>query len=192
MALREADEMSGTTDLRSEHAGVARMLGIMDAMASRVGDGARFDGTELDEVIEFLRVFVDQCHHTKEEQLLFPALSAANVTSVAETVAILRADHERGRATAARIAALTDRLAEDDAAASAGLVEAMTDYTAHLRDHIRREEGDCFDVADRELPAPVQDELNVGYAQVERDVVGEGRHEAFHEMLDRLSRAYVA
>jgi len=184
--------MTGTTDLRSEHAGVARMLRIMDVMAGRVRDGARFDRTELDEVTEFLQVFVDRCHHTKEEQLLFPALSAANVSSVAGTVVVLLADHERGRATAARIAALTDRLAEDETAASAELVESMTEYAEHLRAHIRREEGDCFDVADRDLPAAVQDELNVGYARVEREVVGEGRHEAFHEMLDRLSRAYVA
>jgi hypothetical protein len=36
----------------------------------------------------------------------------------------------------------------------------------------------------------VQDKLAVGYERIERDVVGEGVHEGFHALLDRLSQAY--
>jgi len=89
--------MKATADLRSEHGGVARMLGIMDAMAARAGNGQHVDLDDLEQVVEFLRVFVDKCHHTKEEELLFPAIRAAGMTAVEPTVVFLEADHVRGR-----------------------------------------------------------------------------------------------
>jgi len=175
--------MKATADLRSEHGGVARMLGIMDAMAARARRGEHVDLDDLEHVIEFLRVFVDTCHHTKEEQLLFPAIRAAGMTATKPTLALLLSDHVYGREGVARIhAALPD---------PAELANALTAYTELLRAHIQREEADCFDVADRELPAAVQDELEEGYDRIEAEVVGGGVHEAFHALLDRLGEKYA-
>lgn len=168
------------------------MLGIMDAMAVRLDSGEEVVVEDLMQSIEFLRVFVDQCHHTKEEVLLFPAMRAANLTSAEETIVTLLDDHVHGREAAGGIAAATQRLANGDESASAQLAELMRGYTKLLHAHIRREENDCFDIADSELPAEAQDELVEGYERVERDVVGEGRHEAFHAMLDRLHGTYHA
>jgi len=186
----KVDRMSATADLRSEHHGVGTMLGILDAMAVRLESGGSVAVEDLEASIEFLRVFVDQCHHTKEEVLLFPAMRAANLTSAEETIVILLEDHVHGREAAGGIAAATRRMAEGDTSAPAQLAELMRGYTKLLHAHIRREENDCFDVADRDLPADVQDELVKGYERVEREVVGEGRHEAFHKLLDRLHEAY--
>ena len=189
-ATREVSEMSGTADLRSEHVGVGRMLGIMDAMARRARKDTPLDADNLAQTIEFLRVFVDQCHHTKEEELLFPAMRAANMTSAEKTIVSLLADHEQGREDVIQMAAAVHRLAEGDKSASAELADVISGYTRLLHAHIRCEENDCFDAADRELPIAVQDELAVGYERIERDVVGEGVHEGFHALLDRLSRTY--
>lgn len=182
--------MSATADLRSEHVGVGRMLDIMDAMAGCVRTGTPLDTSDLAQMVEFLRVFVDQCHHTKEEELLFPAMRAANRESTEETIVILRADHAKGREAVAWIATAAQRLAEGDESASTELADVISGYSRLLRAHILREEADCFDAADHELPMAVQDELNAGYERIERDVVGEGVHEAFHALLDRLSQAY--
>jgi hemerythrin-like domain-containing protein len=184
--------MSATADLRSEHGGVGRMLRIMDAMALRLRAGEQVAVDDLSQSIEFLRVFVDQCHHTKEEDLLFPAMRAAGMASAEETIVTLLADHVRGREAVARIAAATQRLADAEEAASVELAEATTEYTGLLRAHILREEGDCFTPADHELSPATQEELAEGYERIERDVVGEGRHEAFHALLDRLSQVYHA
>lgn len=187
----KGDAMTGTQDLRAEHAGVGRILSIMDVMARQMRAGASPNHDDLDHVIEFLRIFVDQCHHAKEEQLLFPALRTAGITAVDETLRILTAEHTHGRELVARIATAAGRLPGEEDYDNDGLVQAMTEFTALLRAHIRREENDCFSVADRELPPAVQDELNEGYDRIEREVVGEGRHEVFHELLDRLSKAYA-
>ena len=183
--------MKATADLRSEHGGVARMLGIMDAMAARARHVDHVDLDDLQHVIEFLRVFVDKCHHTKEEELLFPAIRAAGMTATEPAVRFLLADHVRGREYVARIQAALVHLTEPDEAALVGLSTALTEYTELLRAHILREEADCFDSADLELPAAVQDELEEGYERIEREVVGGGVHEAFHALLERLGEKYA-
>lgn len=182
--------MTATSDLRSEHQGVGRMLGIMDAMAGIARDGGRLDVGDLTQMIEFLRVFVDKCHHAKEEQLLFPAIAAANLTAVQATVDILMAEHAQGREAVAAIASATERLEAGDDTANAEFATLLPSYTHLLHAHIRREENDCFGPADRELPAAVQAQLDAGYDRIERDVVGEGIHEAFHALLDRMSVTY--
>lgn len=182
--------MSATSDLQSEHIGVSRMMSIMEHMALQTRAGQPPKSGDLAQAIEFLRVFVDKCHHTKEEQLLFPAIHDAGMTSVDEVVAVLLADHVKGRALVARIAAATHLLAEGDESASTELADAMAEYTTLLRAHIRREENDCFAPADRELPATAQHELAEGYERVEREVIGEGVHDGFHMLLDRLAADY--
>ncbi len=183
--------MTATEDLRLEHVGVGRMLGIMDVMTERIRAGSHTGAGDLAQVVEFLQVFVDQCHHAKEEQLLFPALRAGSATAHEEVLDVLTAEHAQGRELVAMIAAAADHRSDGGGdLKGAELAQAMAEYTKLLRDHVRREERDCFSVADRELPASVQDTLTEGYDRIERDIVGEGRHEAFHELLDRLSLAY--
>lgn len=182
--------MNATAELRSEHVGVSRMLAIMEAMAARLESGQPVESDDVAQAIEFLRVFADQCHHTKEEQLLFPAMLAEAVTSARETVRILMDEHVQARAAVSQIARDAQRLAEGDPSAAPELAERVRDYTRLLHGHIRREETDCFATADAELSPEIAQDLVAGYDRIERDVVGEGRHEAFHELLDRLSAAY--
>lgn len=183
--------MQATADLRSEHGGVGRMLRIMEGMALRIDGGALTVGDDLGDVIEFLRVFVDQCHHSKEELLLFPALHDAHVATMDDTIAALLDDHARGRGLVAKIAGGTEWGARHEAGVDTQLAGALREYASLLRDHIHREETDCFERADAELPHSVQDELQRGYDQVEEEVVGAGRHEAFHALLDRLAIQYL-
>lgn len=184
--------MIGTEDLRSEHVGVRRMLAIMTSMARAARQGQALEAGELDQVVDFLRVFVDKCHHHKEEQLLFPAMRAAGIASAEGTIDGLLAEHVQGRQAVAAIAMEAQRMGEGDESAKARIADVIDGYTALLDAHILREESDCFDVADRELPPSVQTELAEGYDRIERDVVGGGVHEAFHELLDRLGRKYLA
>lgn len=183
--------MNATADLRAEHIGVVRMLDIMDAMARRARSGESLDDGDLAQTIEFLRVFVDRCHHAKEEELLFPAIRAANMTSVEPTIAVLLEEHVRGREAVAKIELGTQRLARGDDGSGSEFADNVSSYTQLLRDHIQREERDCFGEADRELPASVKDELAEGYERIEQDVVGEGVHERFHQLLDRLGLTYI-
>lgn len=182
--------MHATADLRSEHHGVVKMLNIMDAMVERTQAGEAPAATDLNEVLEFLRVFVDRCHHSKEETLLFPAMRTAGLTSAEPTLVALLADHEHGRGAVAEIARQVERLERGEEGALSALTDTVSAYTALLRDHITREERDCFNTADLQLETSVKNELAEGYDRIEEEVVGHGVHERFHALLDRLAVAY--
>ena len=182
--------MTGTDDLRAEHRAVGRMLDIMDEVAGSARRGERVSLEDLSGVVDFLRVFVDTCHHSKEEELLFPAMRAERIPGADDVIAGLHADHVRGRDAVSRIALSAASPDAADGSTRAELVEAISGYTQLLRAHIVREERDCFDLADRELPPVVQERLNEGYERIEREVVGGGVHEEFHALLDRLARTY--
>lgn len=70
------------------------------------------------------------------------------------------------------------------------LAAAMSGYSGLLPAHIVREANGCFGPADTDPPTAVLEGLEDGYERIEAEVVGEGVHEAFHAVLDRLSPAY--
>ncbi len=60
--------------LKEEHAGIKLMLDILAKVCDRLESGERVDQGHLDQIPEFLKVFVDKCHRAKEEDILFPAM----------------------------------------------------------------------------------------------------------------------
>ena len=92
-------------------------------------------------------------HFELEEQLLFPALDS--LLGRTPIVTALIAEH---RALEALAAALRD----------APGVEKILEFTALLRNHIRREENELFQQAQADLPRPVLDLLG---AELDRRAV---------------------
>jgi hemerythrin-like domain-containing protein len=173
--------MRATTDLRTEHVAVLRMLDVLHVLGERAAAGcANDDAADIAECIDFLRGFVDRCHHAKEEELLFPAMRGDAQLDPAEEHMIgrLLADHAEAREAVARLEA-------------GEVAPAIERYETIVRPHIMLEENACFDIADRRLPPETQRRLAEGYESVERDVLGAGRHTAYMELLDRLGEKYL-
>lgn len=181
--------MKATDDLLSEHKGVLRMCGVLEGLAGGLSVGGPLPAQDLAEVLEFLAVFVDKCHHHKEEQLLFPAVRSLAGESTVQLIDKLLAEHDQGRALVATLRSAAKDT--EDGGARKQVVEASIAYAGLIREHIREEEERLFPEADRLVPAPQQEELEQGYESVEEEVIGPGRHEAFHHLLDRLEQAYV-
>ena len=71
--------MKATQQLKDEHEGVKIMLNILEQVCQELEAVGILNKEHFDGILEFLRVFVDKCHHGKEEDLLFPALIAVGV-----------------------------------------------------------------------------------------------------------------
>jgi hemerythrin-like domain-containing protein len=191
--------MKATADLWEEHKAVLRMLTVLEGLVARIGKGETPSADDLQKVVEFLRVFVDRCHHGKEEQLLFPALRKVADADTQRLIDRLLDEHEEGRAHAATLAAVAGFAPAAGAAVRTAPAcrpgeeaeYAMNGYIALLRPHIAAEQMTLFPTADKILPAEVQQELERGYTLVEEQVVGPGRHEAFEALLHELKERYV-
>ena len=61
-------------ELKHDHHVIQQVVAGMSVVAELLDSGKQVDPSVLVDLVQFLRVFADQCHHEKEEQHLFPLL----------------------------------------------------------------------------------------------------------------------
>jgi len=88
--------MKATQQLKDEHEGVLLMLRILDEVSRQLKSGGLIRNEHFEDILDFLKVFVDKCHHGKEEELLFPALVKAGIPHDGP-IAVMLFEHEMGR-----------------------------------------------------------------------------------------------
>jgi hemerythrin-like domain-containing protein len=164
--------------LLDDHRVILRALDLLEAAAARPPAGAP-PRAWWDELIAWLRAFADANHHGKEERCLFPALAKAGVPSEAGPVAVMLEEHDRGR-----------RLLQTmESGEGAERARAARDYVWLLREHIDKENGVLFPLADAVLDEPTRGRLDDELEAVESDW-GHGMPLARAEAeVDRLAAA---
>jgi len=184
--------MKATDELRSEHHGIEIMLRILQAVADRFGRGQEVDGKDLSNILEFLSIFIDKCHHGKEEEFLFPALENVGVPREGGPIGVMLQEHEKGRRLVAK---LKDALSGHES----GLVlrkeyaqKIIREYVALLDEHIAKENTVLFPMAEARLGPDKDKELVEAFEQLERERIGEGKHSEFHSLLHRFQMAFTA
>jgi hemerythrin-like domain-containing protein len=183
--------MKATQELKNEHRGIEQMLRVLSAISEKVGRGAPLHAEHMDGILEFLAVFVDKCHHGKEEEFLFPALEAAGVLREGGPIGVMLGEHEQGRQLVARLKGFVAGYRSGDQQAGAGFQRVVKDYVALLNQHITKEDTVLFPMADARLDAKQDADLFEAFEQLERERIGAGRHEAFHALLDQLQDTYL-
>ena len=182
--------MKAIQQLKEEHEGVKVILAVLERVCRKLEETRHLDQKHFEKILEFLKVFVDRCHHGKEEELLFPALAVAGVPKDGP-IRVMLQEHEVGRKYIRTMSDAFAGFASGDPSASGEIAKSGQDYIALLKDHIEKENNVLFAMADRLLPAEKQDELLEGFEKIEEERIGIGKHEEFHHLLEKLSAAYL-
>jgi hemerythrin-like domain-containing protein len=180
-----------TERLKEEHQGVKLMLRILKKAAERMHGGTAVPHEHLGQMAEFFRVFVDRCHHAKEEELLFPAMQEARIPEVEGLIRALREEHERGRGIAGSFADAVVRCGAGDHRAPAKIVAEARVYRDLLIAHIEKEDTVLYPMADEKLSGETQKALLDGFERIEEERIGAGTHERFHGVLRHLHSVYL-
>jgi len=181
--------MKATQQLKDEHEGIKIMLSILGQVRRQLEATGNLNKEHFVGILEFLKVFVDKCHHAKEEELLFPALVAAGVPKDGP-VAVMLHEHEMGRN---HIKAMNEDFAgyiAGDISLSKNIMQNIRGYILLLLDHIEKENNVLFVMADNLLSEKSQDELLKGFEKIEEERIGVGKHEEFHGLIKKLSGIY--
>lgn len=176
-----------TADLAEEHGGIMLMLKIIGKISGQLARGKDVDSGHLSKVVEFLRNFADRCHHGKEEGILFPELMKKNANPV--LINELLGEHKTGRDFIRGIAESLAKVRKGNPDAFHIAVN-MKGYSALLTEHIRKENNLLFPLADKALPENLQNEIEERFETLEREVIGEGKHEEYHGWLKELKAFY--
>ncbi|HHU05805.1 MAG TPA: hemerythrin [Clostridiales bacterium] len=173
-----------TQDLRKEHEAILFVLQIFDKMLQ---SGERDLETMLHyygEVLYFLKIFADKCHHGKEENYLFEELVNKGIPNEGGPVGVMLREHAEGRDY---IAQMSSSLDDKDLS---GFNEAAVNYRDLLRSHIDKENNVLFVMADRVLGEEEQNLLFEKFEQHEENVIGQGVHDKLHSMIDIWAEAF--
>ncbi|HEX2915649.1 MAG TPA: hemerythrin domain-containing protein [Chloroflexia bacterium] len=177
---------AATKTLRHEHQAVCQVLTVAEKAALRLEQGKEVPVSLFENVLEFLKVFVDRCHHSKEEDLLFPLMASAGIPVENGPIGHMLQDHEQGRALIALMSRGLDLWKAGDSNGKQLLIEGTYGYSALLRAHIQKENQVLFVLADSIFQPAEQEELNERFEDIEVNKLGAGTHERLHGMIDEL------
>lgn len=184
--------MNAIDELKKEHEAVRLTLNIIEKIGQQVVKTKEISRPEhLEQLFEFFTIFVDRCHHGKEEEQLFPALEKVGISREGGPIGVMLSEHQQGRDLVKKMKGLKDRILNGDSSAYEGLKESISAYTKLLNFHIDKENNVLFPMAIRNLPESRLQELKEGFDRIETEKIGAGKHEAFHKMLDELKKIYL-
>ncbi len=167
-----------TQDLKNEHEAILFVLQILDKMlessSSNVESALRYYG----EVVYFLKIFADKCHHGKEENYLFKALVEKGITNEGGPVGVMLREHALGRNYISQMSRSQDEKNIE------GFNNAAVLYRDLLRQHIDKENNVLFIMADKLINEQEQNILFQQFEQHEENVIGHGIHDKLHAMID--------
>ena len=181
--------MRTTEILMSEHRVIETVLACLEKMADETDAKGAIPVAEARDAVAFLKTFADRCHHMKEEDRLFPAMEKYGIPRDAGPTAVMRHEHEVGRAHVRRMDDATTAFDRGELVAAGRFSFEARAYVELLREHISKEDEILFPMADEMLPAAVHDELLRGFEHAEADM-GEGTHETFLAVAKRLCARY--
>ena len=156
-----------TDALVQEHRLIKRMLDLLEHNAQLTAVGAYRNYRFYLDGIDFIRNYADRFHHAKEEDVLFEALVTNGMPREHSPVAAMLMEHDRGRAFVKAmeeaVRQALDGIPGRDAVISANALA----YVALLREHIDKEDGILYPLAERVIPEHLRDGITAGYAAAE-------------------------
>jgi hemerythrin-like domain-containing protein len=184
--------MQPIKDLKMEHDAVQVTLRILDKICQQFEIPVKkFDIQHMDQLLEFFRVFVDKCHHGKEEELLFPALETIGVSHKGGPIEVMLHEHQQGREYVRIMADAIDQFKKGDWTSADEFVKTAREYINLLNQHIYKENNVLFPLAEKHLSKEELARLSEGFELIETKKIGIGRHDEFHKMLDDLESTYL-
>jgi hemerythrin-like domain-containing protein len=175
--------------LKNEHRVIEQVLACLERIVEQARGDARLPLKAARQAIEFFREFADHCHHAKEEERLFPALEAKGFSPDAGPTAVMRFEHEQGRAQIRAMEQAAEAASRGDPGALESFARHAAAYVVLLRNHIAKEDHCLFPMAEQVLSDQEDQALAAAFDNVEEEV-GPSRHEAYLELADELARRF--
>jgi hemerythrin-like domain-containing protein len=138
-----------TTSLRRDHELIEKVIKAMESTIQLLNDGKQIPESILLPVIDFSKNFTDVCHHSKEENSLFPALEQAGMPRHMGPIAMMLIDHERSREIGKEMeSSAKNYILTGD---STKLITDMQQYVEHITEHLWKENNKLFMMAEARL-----------------------------------------
>lgn len=141
--------------------------------------------SDFESILEFIKNFTDTCHHGKEEDLLFKELEKAGMPKEGGPIEVMLLEHNLGRNY---VKELEKGVKEKN---SQKIIENAQNYIELLTEHIKKEDGILYPMAEKILLERKDKELIEGFEKIEIERIGEGGHKRLLGILKSLKEKYL-
>jgi len=173
-------------ELISEHDSILAGLKILEKMTMLLQDGQQVEIKDLEEMINFLKLFADKSHHGKEGDILFPAMEKAGIPKEKGPIGQMLLEHEQGREYIKQMGTSI----KDGDLIKHEFIQGASNYINLLRAHIKKENMVLFPMGDKVLPADEQEKISARFREWEEKVLGEEKLAQMHELLKNFQNKY--
>lgn len=128
-----------------EHRLIDQMIIVLENSSVRILETQTLDPRFVEDIVDFVRYYVDKTHHGKEEKILFAKLEKKNLS--AEHRAMLNElleEHKKGISTVERLKTDALRYADGERAALKDVAAIMQELATFYREHIIKEDKHVF------------------------------------------------
>lgn len=178
----DMNRVSSVSILAAEHEVILQTLSCLKEIINVTKKENNIPLDHAKQVLEILRLFADKCHHSKEEDILFPALEE-HYPDFGPT-AVMRSEHVQGRAL---ISEMADALTTND---PTSFSNSSLNYVALLESHIEKENEILFRIAQDVLSDEEDKIILEKYRLLEHKGMGNGTHERLLNIANTLASTY--
>ncbi len=172
-------------ELKHDHRVIQEVVAGMSAVADLLDSGKQVDPSILADLVQFLAVFADHCHHAKEEQYLFPLLATRADAITKRNLQLLEQEHRSAAQLVRELAKASAAYIENPLVMRYRVVALLRRLVELYPAHIWKEDYLLFPMAQQNLSEAEQEDMAEKFEDVEREV-GQDVHAAFEILANQL------
>ncbi len=172
--------MKPTDILKNEHRLIERMINVLEKFCEK----NELNKVDAEKIIDFFKNFADKCHHGKEEDMLFPEMEKSGIPKEEGPISVMLFEHTQGRNFIRGMdLAIREKSFQKFKENAVGYIEL-------LRNHIFKEDNILFNMADVHIDEKGKVKLLEEFEKFEKEKMGEGVHEMYHELVEEMEKNY--
>lgn len=181
--------MTPTENLTKEHKDIIELLNIMNKIADKIKSKDVFYTSDVEEIIDFLKFFIEKSHHGKEE-IFYPELKFAGIPIELESLSIMMYEHTLAKNYLKDIYSCVENCKIGNSFSGELLADSLKNYVVLIKNHIQKEEEIIFPLADKELSQEKQTDIYRQFENIEKKIISHGFQEHYHKLLKNLKIKY--
>lgn len=170
-----------------EHRLIERVVALLPKESKRMRERGHIDPILIDTLVDFIRMYTARTHQGKEENILFKALAAKDLSEKDQrTMRELISDHRYERDLVKELVAAKKRYLQGNKEALAAVAEKMVALATLYPEHIGKEETVFFPAAMEYLSPDEQDTILQQMRDFDRRLI----HEKYKSIAEEMESVF--
>jgi hemerythrin-like domain-containing protein len=157
--------------LKKEHQAIMKVIYQIHEQIEALEENKPIKKDLLQNILSFMRQFVENTHHPKEEDCLFPALESSNAPLAECPLAPFKQDHEQSLTLLNTLEKLLGAPENNEAQIKDKLIDTLTQLKEIYTRHTLKEENFLFPLAEKYLSSNEQKSLSLAFDKIDRKTV---------------------